>query len=330
MDLKETKMPQDDYPHLTISMSDEWYKKYLFQRKLAKLLCKYPAIGRHIRELGAKFYRSSNRFMNICTRLEKLGYLGVNEAENRKFISVLEGNDSNPLIFGSSYGYEDEKRELYVAQHYRYQILNQEQGNDIKSESFDIYERIESVISDILSHDVEIKEVINFGVSYAYVDSLLAEKFNHVKFVGIDRSSLTKKYNEKYFSHIKNMTFHAGDVFQYLCNRKQDRCLLLHVRTMSLLPANFIANLYQSCYQSNVKYIVGLEHVGISRQSEQPYRFSINNKPSVLFRNSMFIHNYPALWRNAGYMEKSTELLKTRHPDDDLFFLTFTAARKEY
>lgn len=169
---------------------------------------------------------------------------------------------------------------------------------------------------------------LNFGVSYGYVDSLLAKRYVDKHFLGIDRSELTKWYNEKWFSRLKNLEFAAGDIFEFLEDKNFDEGVFFHARTLTFLSRNFIEKLYKIVAKAKFRYIVGMEPIGISRQTYKAYEFSDEDQPSVLYRGSMFIHNYPALLKNAGFSLSSIEAIKNiYHHHEDAYILRFTAHR---
>jgi len=241
----------------------------------------------------------------------------------RKIKSIQQEGDINPLNFDSGYGYKDELQELSIGQYYRKQLLQ----NDVheKSESLELYDHVIAEVSKLLTSNPSIKKVINFGVSYAHVDSELAKIFPNVSFVGIDRSQLTKEFNQEFFGDIKNLSFETGDIFKYLDSTEQQDSVLLHMRTCVVLPKYFLEDLYRKSRDVGVKFIIGFEQIGLSRQTNAPYSFSEKDQDSVVFRIFMQIHNYPGILKKLGYEIKRTKLLKTRHQDDDFRILSFTA-----
>ncbi len=226
-------------------------------------------------------------------------------------------------LLGSSYGYDDELTEIAVAVTYQKEV---EHGLENSSgESAKLYEHAVSTLSGILSKDPSVKSVVNFGVSYAYVDSLLARKYPHVNFVGIDRSHFTRCLNEACFCHLSNMRFVAADIFDYLSTKTFEDGVFFHCRTLTVLPPRFIEKLYLAAKSAGFKYIVGMEPMGISRQTGEPYEFSFEQRPSVVYRGIMCIHNYPEILRKAEYEVQSIELLKTGHEQSDYRILSFVA-----
>ncbi len=87
---------------------------------------------------------------------------------------------------------------------------------EFQTESPVLYEQAIQKIHHLFEKDQNIKSFLNFGVSYAHVDSILAKMHPEIHFVGIDRAPFTKLYNENYFSQIQNLEFVAGDVLEFL------------------------------------------------------------------------------------------------------------------
>lgn len=220
----------------------------------------------------------------------------------------------------------NEQREVKVTKYYHRQLL-ESQLRPLQVESLELYRHAIAAVGELLASDQAIKRVVNFGVSYAYVDSELAKRFPAVEFVGVDRARGTRDFNLEHFGHLGNMRFMAEDIFQVLQPGAWDGALLLHVRTCTFLPRGFIQSLYQAARLAGVRHIVGMEPLGISRQTHQPYAFSDQEQESVLFRNAMYIHNYPWLLGQAGYAPQRFEMVKTAHKAEDYRILSFTGRR---
>lgn len=279
-----------------------------------KLVHKVPLISKGLRFIGY--------------RLVFLGNLRQEESGRLASINLLRNDRRDAQKFGSAYGYADEVAELMVA----YKYWNQLQKKDFDSmpaESGVLYEETVQRVSGLFKTDPGIKTFFNFGVCYAHVDSILAQKHPDIQFLGIDRSKYTKLFNEDNFSQIKNMEFVTGDIFDYLKGKKFPDGVFFTARTLVYLPMNFIQRLLKCVRDAEFRYIVGFEQVGISRETLKPYEFSLEVTPSVLFRNNFFIHNYPALVSQAGYDLQSVELIKTKHPHEDYRFMNFVAQLKQ-
>ncbi|MDX2113924.1 MAG: hypothetical protein SFW63_09380 [Alphaproteobacteria bacterium] len=245
--------------------------------------------------------------------------------QTREQVQRKRMGGANPLAFDSGFGYESELRELEVLAHYHEQLqrgyLDQQ-----RTESGVVYEWLINSVSDLLETFPELTHAINFGVSYAHIDAELAKKFPSRRFIGLDRSSLTKWYNDKHFS-LPNLSIQTADIFDCLKPASQPQSILLHARTLNLLPVDFNVRLYTAAQQAGCRYIVGIEQCGISWETQQPYSFSGAEKESVVYRNHMFIHNYPSLLAASGYRIIRSQLLATRHPDPNYRLVAFVAEK---
>jgi hypothetical protein len=116
------------------------------------------------------------------------------------------------------------------------------------------------------------------------------------------------------------------DIFELLKMESFENGVFFHTRTLCLLPPSFLRELYKAVRKVKFKYVLGLEQTGISRQTLKPYEFDYNLKPSVLYRDFMFIHNYPAFLKSAGYDVLNMEFVKTDHPHKDMRMISLLAS----
>lgn len=298
--------------HLVMKVTPIGWANYQLRQVVAKAMHHIPGSRKALR-----FFKSVITHIENVDRSYQL---------TRKFSQRASGKNTTAQSFDSGYGYESEMFELSVAEHYRDQI---EKGNWDKqrTESHDLYRTVIPLLQQTMEKN-GIKKMLDFGVGYAYVNDQLAQRMPNVEFSCVDRSVLTKVYNEKYFN-LPNLHFIAGDIYDSMNGEDWREGLCFHMRTMTCMPESFIREFYAKCHERGFKYIVGAEQCGLSWQLGEPYTFSLEPKPSVAFRNFMFIHNYPGLLREAGYELVTSELLKTRHPDPNYRLLVFSARRVE-
>lgn len=246
--------------------------------------------------------------------LNKLTRSSYSEYAHRINKHKVVGENSTPIEFNSGYGYSSPEEERRVGLMYKAEIIS---GTYLNKESPILYENIVKNLEEILKNG-EIKQVVNFGISYAYIDSLLAQKFPNVTFVGIDRSKEIKKLNEEDFP-LPNMKFFAGDVMDWIKGQQSlEQTLFFSMRTCVLLPQTFIEDLYQALTSKNVKMIAGFEPFGISRESNSIYSQEESMKKSALFRDSMYLHNYAGILKKFNYQMSYLDYLKTGHVDADV------------
>lgn len=310
-----------DYSHLSIDPGQ--HRK---DRKKIELLCGLPLLAKGL-ELASRGAASLGRqgaslaFVLDRWLANRARLTGLDKTRDLLRRDSLEAGS-----FGSSYGYSEETEEIKTNQYYRHQLLKKELGIFQRTESFDLYELSVRTLGEMIEQGGCAK-VINFGVSYAHVDSLLAARFPGVSFVGIDRSPATAAYNQKYFGHVPNMSFVASDIFAYLAHNDCSGALLYHMRTGAVLPPSFLKKLYGVCREAGVGQLACFEPFGISWDTGRPFVFSDQELPSQVFRGIMFLHNYPGLLKAAGYEATASRMHKTTHKDDDYRILSITARR---
>ena len=267
----------------------------------------------------------------IFNRINKV-FILVNQFKNsqkRLNKTIRISTDSNKInkadSIESEFGYSGDVfyNELSTAHKYRSQI---EKGFEAMSESKILYDDIIQTSESIIESN-KIKKFLNFGISYAHTDSILAKKYPNIEFYGIERTISVKLYNDQYFSNLKNLKITYGDVFEFLNKNNFSNSVFFHSRTLLLLPEAFLIKLYSSVYQSNFEYIVGYEQYGISRTLKEPYEFSYQYKKSEPYREHMLIHNYPNILEKCGYELISFKSIKTSHSHPDYRILSFTAKR---
>lgn len=289
-------------------------------------LSEIPAHVQSRKYLGLRKFLFGNRLAQfISANAVLVQSVQRSEEKTRRSIGLANESGESAAEFGSGFGYEDELHELAIAFRYKKEI---ESGFKLPSDSRLLYEHAERVLSQLINtHRTgrPVRQVLNFGVSYAYTDNMLAAVFPDVQFIGVDRSRLTKAMNETEFPNSPNLQFVASDVFDVLkAGAFADGCLW-HMRTALLLPKPFLKSLYAAAAKAGIRHICLFEPIGISRQTLRPYQFSESEKPSVALRDGFFIHNYPHLLKEAGFAVERAELVATGHPHPDIRILSITA-----
>ena len=189
-----------------------------------------------------------------------------------------------------------------------------------------LFRRQVDVLGGLLAREPTIKTVLNFGVSYAYVDALLAGRFAERTFCGVDQSRHVKALNEAEFGHHSNMSFFHGDVFELLNDRDVSAGALFHSRTLCTLPQAFVERLYRTCFEKGMRYVVGFEQFGLPRQGE-PFTFDETDRPSIPWRNLLTIHNYPGLLVKSGFKIETAFVFEVSRWSPDFRVLCVVANR---
>ena len=194
-------------------------------------------------------------------------------------------------------------------------------SEDYPTESYALYREQEKMLGKLLQEDDQIKNVLNFGVCYPHVDSILAKTFPQIGFHGIDLSECCKAVNESLFGEIDNLHFYAGNIFDLLNEDGFKGGVLFHSRIMLLFPRSFVEELFKTARDAGFKYLIGFEQFGFSTETLEPYEFSEKDRESVYWRDRMAIHNYPGIVTKLGAEVLDAHILKTanRSPDYRLF-----------
>ncbi|MGE0754103.1 MAG: hypothetical protein AB7L92_02985 [Alphaproteobacteria bacterium] len=311
--MNESRQVQVGYDHLNMQVGIAGYAQHYLRMLVARTLVHVPIASRALAFLIKNLTKLANTerayriTQEYCQPQRKAGR-----------------NDAHAQSVDSGYGYESQIKELGAAEKYRQEILKGN-WNTQRTESGDLYDEVLRVASGVIKSQ-KMTYALNFGVSYAYVDAELAKEFPETTFIGVDRSPLTRLYNDLLFD-LPNLQVEAADIFELMKRQRWDGSLLMHIRTMTCLPEHFALQFYRQAAESGFDHILLAEQCGISWETGKPYEFSDEPKPSVIYRNFMHIHNYPAMLKVAGYAVSYSNLLKTRHPDPNYRIVVMMASR---
>ena len=291
-----------------------------FDRPLSKF--KFAILSLLTHQVLVSNYKSVLRvFTNLVSFHE-------DRIEHKASLTQLQAMSTEVTLDPNEFGYTGDvfTRELEFIHKYALQLKNAEYGKE--TESLTLYARLLTDLERVLSSG-EITTVLNFGVGYAYIDSLLANQFPNINFIGIERTPVARWYNSEFgLIQPPNLEILDGDIINHLESNRYENGLLLHIRTATLLPKGFIRELYKCAYLSGFTQIYGAEQCGLSRRTGEPFEFSYIDKPSELYRRHMFIHNYPSLLNESGFDLPEIQFLQTKHPHFDYRILTFLAKKQ--
>lgn len=304
-------MTLDELPQPDVQLSRSWWIGYYCQRSAGWLLSHLPHFG------------------TFLARIERVVWLlrraAHSEAAYRRNKTRATGGSSKDTLFNSGYGYESEAEELRVAKMYKGDIAS---GQHRNAETPGLLAEADTVLSNLLQGG-SVRQVVNFGVSYAYLDSLLAKKFPDVRFLGVDRSRAVCEFNSDDFK-LSNLSFLACDINDWIARQSDlSSAVFFHMRTGILLSQNFLDHLYGKLTEKSVLAICGFEPVGVSRDTNTFISQSYEERPSVIFRDELYIHNYAGLCAKHGYKMRYLKYIKTAHIDRDVRMLSFVAQRPE-
>ncbi len=272
-----------------------------------------------------KFIYKNKWIRRVLTRV-----LGTLQSMNNDFIRREKYETFGPIRQSADvtkHGYTRKYGDLEYALEYAAEIAAPDFDEGSLGESYGLYQEQLKILREMIK-EKKPRKVFNFGICYAYVDNELALEFPDVEFIGIDLSVHNKAFSDVDFGDTKNLTILTGDVFAHFSETDYSDCVFLTSRTLPLLPREFIEKLYKSASEANFRYLVGFEQSGLSEEILAPFVFESPDKPSVYWRDRMYIHNYPYLIESAGYEILDMALFTTNHTSADLQFLRFLAERK--
>lgn len=162
----------------------------------------------------------------------------------------------------------------------------------------------------------DIKKILSIGCSYAYYESIIAQKYSNIDVQCFDRSEKVAILNLKEFSS-SNIKFCHGDIFDFLSKQDNKVSIFNHMWTMAYLPKNQVEEIYFNLSKINNKYIILVEPVGKYEKNGEMYKFSLKDSPSVNYRKNIFIHNYPGILNKYNYALESCELSKIPNNEND-------------
>jgi hypothetical protein len=296
------QLPQPD-----LQLPRSWWTRYWAMRVAGKVISRIPGYDRNLHRLEV-----------LARRVRRAALI---ESAYRKNRSRAVGAGAEVSSFDSGYGYSSEQEELAVALMYKGQIAS---GQYAAAETPETMQAAIERLAEVIAARKPAR-VVNFGVSYAHVDSVLAERFPDVQFIGIDRSQAVCDLNRADFPR-PNMQFIASDIEAWLDEQSDlSDCVFFHVRIAILLPQAFVDQLYRKLIAKRVSAICGFEPVGVSRETNAFVAQTYEPSTSVHFRDTLYIHNFAGLLADRGYRMTHLGYTKTGHPDKDVRLLSFVA-----
>jgi hypothetical protein len=156
----------------------------------------------------------------------------------------------------------------------------------------------------------KIDRVLDFGVMCAHPHAQLAREFPGTRFYGIDREAKTAEMNQRAYKE-PNLEFVTGNIFDEVPARagKAGGTLLFHARTATLLLPQVVKDLYATCANSGVEWIVLFENGSLGRHDLRFHKQGELPADAIAYRAIQFIHDYERYLRDAGYEIVSSERL---------------------
>lgn len=152
--------------------------------------------------------------------------------------------------------------------------------------------------------DPTIRTVINLGAFFANVDATLALLYPEVKFLAVDRGAAFREINESVFC-AKNLAFIDSEIEPVISGLSERPAILAHCKTATYLYPKKLQNIYDIAAANGVRFIVGVENTGFCLETRDFYEFTTEPKKSAFYKTALFVHNYPAMLKQAGYRMRS-------------------------
>lgn len=147
-------------------------------------------------------------------------------------------------------------------------------------------------------HKLQPDGVCEFGCAYGLPLRTLADRFPGTAFCGVDRQELLRDRNTEMFA-TDNLSFRSGSILDAL-EMPGEHKLLMHVRTGIMVYPAFLDLLYRRARENGYRFIISYEIASLSCISWQ-YRDQDTGFAAEAHRSTMFIHDYAAAMRRAGF-----------------------------
>jgi hypothetical protein len=151
-----------------------------------------------------------------------------------------------------------------------------------------------------LQQKINAPAIIDFGVMTAFPNLQLAKMFPRATHYGVDRQSLIKTMNEKFY-RAGNLSFVDGDILDFL-GKVPPGSILVHARTATVCYPAFVRELYRVCAEHKIGHIIAIEFAGVSKDTLRFHDFAGDR--SIASRSNMFFHPYRKMLDEAGYEAK--------------------------
>ena len=264
--------------------------RFLNLSKIQRLI--YVLLNWKIIYITTKYFIRISKYLDnvLLIKAAKLTLLDPNNSPTKKSFNLLENIKNDKM-----YGYNELTEITRFFQNKK--LIKQKNNNG------DLFTRVNFCVNEtekILSSDHKVKKLFTVGCSYAYYESVIAKKFEHIQVKCFDRSEITALLNKREFV-FSNINFHYGDMIDFLIKQEPVCSIFNHMWTLAYLPKDYVEHIYSNLKKNKTKYIILTERFGISRETGEFFEFSFEDIPSVRYYNDIFIHNYPGILRKYNF-----------------------------
>ena len=246
--------------------------------------------------------------------------------QNAEAIRNLNRDLDNEGLLRS--GYKDQyTNENELAVWHRYRTVF-ESENAAESEVVYRATTVRDQILAVAAGDPYIRNVVNFGCSYGWLENEIATRLSTTTVWGLDRSPDCIRLNEDQFGN-SNCHFVATDIFDFITEnpRALTNSVLCHINVGVYFLPTFIEKLYRFAASAGVRYVVCFEPSGLSRQTHRYFPYSLEATKNQVSRGVMLLNNYPGIMRSCGFDLVLAETFQPPHPHADFRSVMFVGRR---
>lgn len=264
--------------------------------------------------------------------VEKISFRIYRLAKEREAIlssiNNLQKDIKNDRLDRSGYiDHYSEQIEVGVLNRYKNEFLSH---TPRESEVVFRAEHVRNAVLSLAGQDPELKNFVNFGCSYGWLEHQISSRLPNLNVFGVDRSNLAMQMNRDEFGS-PNCNFVASDIFEFISDRKDaiSDSVFCHINVGVYFLPKFIMKLYSALHDAGTRYIVAFEPSGLSRQTHHYYQYSFARQDPVVFRGPMLINNYPNLMMETGFDLIDANILRPPHPQSDFRSICLVSRRRQ-
>jgi hypothetical protein len=157
-----------------------------------------------------------------------------------------------------------------------------------------IFDELESVL---LDSSIDFHTLVEIGTGNGRVLEYLSLKFPEInRFIGLDLSPIQIQMNTKKFNENKKLEFIAADAFQWIKNYHEGNTIFVTSRgVLEYFTEERLRIFLKNIHNLGKIIFVAIEPKGID------HNFETNPNSQTYGTERSFSHNYPQLFKNAGF-----------------------------
>ncbi|SDI53661.1 methyltransferase domain-containing protein [Winogradskyella thalassocola] len=149
---------------------------------------------------------------------------------------------------------------------------------------------------ELSSQSVEFNTLVEIGTGNGYVLNYLSSEFPKInRFVGIDLSEKQVEKNNKKFSSNKKLEFVASDALDWIKRHGQGNTIFVTRDVLEYFLEPNLQEFFNEINRLNKTIFIAIEPNG------SDHNFETNPNSQLYGNEPSFSHNYPKLFKNAGF-----------------------------